>query len=69
MMRSILYNSNDLQKYCAYANCQRQIDYVKLNTSTNTPNQSQKMRYAKYIQQPRVTCTKRLTPLGEIVGE
>jgi len=68
-MRSILYNSNDIQKYCAYANCQKQIDYVKLDTPTNQTKESQKMRYAKYIKQARVTCTKTLTPLGEIVGE
>ena len=67
-MRSIMYNSNDINKYCAYANCQRKIDYVKINTSTNTPNQSQKMKYSQYISQRRVTCTKILDPLGQTVG-
>jgi hypothetical protein len=69
MMRSILYgpSSNDLAKYCAYANCQKQITYNRLKTGANDPSISQKALYAKYVRGPTGKCTKVLGPNGNIV--
>ena len=69
MMRNVMYNTNDINKYCAYAKCQKSIEYSKLKTASNDPSISQKMKYANYVRRPGVACSKVLDPLGQIVGE
>lgn len=68
-MRNIMYGSksNDLEKYCAYANCQKQVTYNKLKTGSNDPSISQKVRYAKYVRGPTGKCTMTLDAAGNIV--
>jgi hypothetical protein len=68
-MRNIMYNTNDINRFCAYAKCQKQVDYVKVKTGSNDPGISQKMRYSQYVNQPRVACSKLLDPLGQIVND
>lgn len=67
-MRGIMQQTNNLDKYCAYANCARQVEYTKLKTSTNDTSISQKMRYAQYLRQPRTTCSLVLAPDGTILN-
>ena len=70
MMRNIIYGgkSNDLQKYCKWANCQKQIEYNELKTGENDPSISQKMKYARYVRGPVGKCSKILEPNGNIIG-
>jgi len=68
-MRNIMYNTNDITKYCAYAKCQKQVGYAKVKTSGNDPSMSQKMRYAQYLRQSGVRCTKLLDAQGQIVDD
>ena len=72
MMKSIMYGaskSNDLEKYCAYQKCQKNVGYNKLKTSTNDPSVSCRMRQAQYIKSVSTVgkCTKLLDPAGNIV--
>jgi hypothetical protein len=67
-MQSIMY-TKDINKFCAYAKCQNQVAYSKVATGGNDPGISQKMRYAQYVNQPRVACTKLLNPQGQIVAD
>jgi hypothetical protein len=69
MMRNIMYNTNDITKYCSYAKCQKQVEYAKVKSAGNDPSISQKMRYAQYLKQPRVACTKLLDAQGQIVDD
>lgn len=69
MMRNIMYNTNDITKYCAYAKCQKQVEYAKIKTAGNDPKVSQKIRYSQYIRQKGVTCTKLLNAQGQIVDD
>jgi hypothetical protein len=69
MMRNIMYNTNDITKYCAYAKCQKQVEYAKVKTSGNDPKVSQKMRYAQYLRQSGVRCTKLLDAQGQIIND
>ena len=63
-MRNIMYgaNSNDLQKYCAYQRCKRQIEYNQVKTSTNDPSISSRMKFARYVSNSNRVgkCTKNL---------
>ena len=68
-MRNIMYNTNDITKYCTYAKCQKQVEYNKVKTASNDPSMSQKMRYAQYLRQPGVRCTKLLDSQGQIVND
>jgi len=46
--------SNDIFKYCAASNCEKadtQKNAKKINTATNSTQQSKAMRYAQYIRQ------------------
>ena len=52
--------SNDLQKYCAFQNCQKQVVYSQVKTGGNDPTISQKMKYARYVRGPVGKCTKSL---------
>ena len=57
-MKSIMYGeskSNDLEKYCAYQKCQKNVEYNKLKTGMNDPSISCRMRQAQYIRQGRLT--------------
>jgi len=69
MMRSIMYGakSNDLEKYCEYANCQKRVTYNNLKTGANDPSISQKALYAKYVRGPTGKCTMVLDAAGNIV--
>ena len=69
MMRGIMYNTNDITKYCAYAKCQKQVEYAKVKTAHNDPGISQKMRYAQYLRQSGIRCTKLLDAQGQIVND
>ena len=59
MMKNIIYgvgsNSNDLNRYCAYQNCQKEIIYNKLKTHTNDPSISRRMKYAQRIRSNTVS--------------
>jgi hypothetical protein len=68
-MRGIMYNTNDITKYCTYAKCQKQVEYNKVKTAGNDPKVSQKMRYSQYIRQKGVRCTKLLDAQGQIVND
>lgn len=74
MMRSVMYwkNSNDLQKYCAYKNCQKQVLYKNLKTGGNDASISSRMRYAQKINiavsGAGGMCTKILNPNGNVVN-
>ena len=74
MMRNVMYGarSNDLQKYCEYQNCQKQVLYKKLKTGGNDASISKRMRYAQYVHiavsGASGMCTKVLEPDGTIVG-
>ena len=73
MMKNIIYgvgsNSNDLQKYCDYHNCQKNILYKKLKTGGNDPSVSCRMKYAKRIDSVSTLgkCTKILDIAGNVV--
>lgn len=46
--------SNDINKYCTASECQKaetQKNLKKINTATNSTQQSKAMRYAQYIRQ------------------
>ncbi len=60
--------TKDIDKYCQFANCQKKIDYKKIKTSANDPGISQNMRYAQYLRQRGVTCSKSVRPDGTIIG-
>ena len=70
-MTKIMYGakSNDLQKYCEWANCQKQVTYNRLKTSSNDPSVSKRMRYSQYVNSASSVgkCTKILDPNGNIV--
>jgi hypothetical protein len=71
MMRGIMYHSSatkDIEKFCQLANCQKKIEYTKVKTATNDPGISQNMRYAQYLRQRGVSCSKSVRPDGTIVG-
>ena len=74
MMRNVMYGakSNDLQKYCEYQNCQKQVLYNKLKTGGNDASISKRMRYAQYVNIAvsggSGMCTKLLDSNGNIVG-
>jgi hypothetical protein len=74
MMRNVMYGakSNDLQKYCAYQNCQKQVLYKKLKTGGNDVSISRRMRYAQTVNiavsGATGMCTKVLDPNGNIVS-
>ena len=72
MMRSIMYgaNSNNLEKYCQYQNCQKQVIYNKLNTSSNNVSITRRMKYSRYVKTAFAVggtgmCTKFLQEDGE----
>jgi hypothetical protein len=73
MMKNILYGgaskSNDLEKYCAYQKCQKNVLYNNLKTSTNDTSMSCRMRQAQYIKSASTVgkCNKLLDPEGNIV--
>ncbi len=75
MMRSVMYwkNSNDLQKYCAYQNCQKQVLYKNLKTGGNDTSISCRMKYAQTVNiavsGAGGMCTKTLDPNGNIVAK
>jgi len=60
--------TNDIDKYCSLAKCNNQVAYNQLKTSTNNPNISQKMRYSEYLRQHNSTCSKIMTPDGQILN-
>ena len=68
MMRNVMYgaNSNDLQKYCEYQNCQKQIIYSKVKTGGNDPSVSKRMKYAQYVRNFS-GCMKTLDSNGKLV--
>ena len=59
--------TKDIQKFCSYATCQRQIEYNKVKTAHNDPGISQKMRYSQYIRQKGTTCNLEVKPDGTII--
>ena len=68
MMQTIMRRTNDIDKYCSLAKCERQVAYNQLKTSTNNPNISKKMRYSEYLRQHNSTCSKIMTPDGQILN-
>ena len=42
--------SNDLQKYCEYQNCQKQVIYSRVKTGGNDPSINKRMQYAQYVR-------------------
>jgi len=54
--------SNDLQKYCAYQNCIKQIEYSRLKTSTNDTSVTKRTRFAQYVSGANRVgkCTKKI---------
>ena len=74
MMRSVMYGdskSKDLEKYCAYQKCQKNVLYNKINTSTNNVSVTCRMKHAQYIKSVSNVgkCTKILDPAGNVVGQ
>ena len=74
MMQNVMYGArcNDLQKYCAYQNCQKQVLYKKLKTGGNDVSISRRMRYSQTVNiavsGASGMCTKVLDPNGNIVS-
>ena len=74
MMRNVMYGakSNDLQKYCEYQNCQKQVLYKKLKTGGNDASISCRMRYAQTVNiavsGASGMCSKVLDSNGNVVG-
>ena len=73
MMRSIMYGakSNDLEKYCQYQNCQKQVQYNQLKTGRNDVSITCRMKYSKYVKTAFKVggtgmCTKLLQENGEL---
>jgi len=61
--------SNDLDKYCAYQNCQKQVQYNKLKTGVNDPSITRRMKFARRINDANRIgkCTFLLDAYGNIV--
>ena len=68
MMQAIMRRTNDIEKYCTLAKCNQQVEYNKIKTANNNPNISQKMRYSEYLRQSNSTCSKEMTPTGQIIN-
>lgn len=68
MMQAIMRRTNDIEKYCTLAKCNQQVEYNKIKTGTNDPKLSQKMRYSEYLRQHNSTCSKTMTPAGNILN-
>ncbi len=60
--------TKDINRFCMFANCQRQIEYNKVKTSFNDPGISQKMRYSQYLRQKGTTCNLVLDSNGNVVN-
>lgn len=69
MMRNLMYGSksNDLQKYCEYQNCQKQVVYSQVKTGGNDPSISKRMRYSQYVRNFS-GCVKVFDSSGNVVG-
>lgn len=74
MMRNVMYGarSNDLQKYCEYQSCQKQVLYNKLKTGGNDASISKRMRYAQTVNiavsGASGMCNKVLDSDGNVIG-
>ena len=69
MMHNVMYGgkSNDLKKYCEWANCQKQVAYSQVKTGGNDPSISKRMRYSQYVRNYS-GCVKALDSCGNVVG-
>jgi hypothetical protein len=61
--------SNNLDKYCDYQKCKKNVGYNKINTSTNSVTISCRMRQAQYIKSVSTVgkCNKLLDSAGNVV--
>jgi hypothetical protein len=48
----------DVNRFCKNKECEKNVSYVKQQTSGNNPNISQKMRYSEFIRQNQTMKTK-----------